>query len=49
MGTHGGKMRFAQTCGKNKEYYDRLNKAGLLKPTPKGAVRVDKPWSKPDQ
>ena len=47
-GHYGGKVRYAKRGGANKEYYDRLNKAGLLKPTRWGAVRVhkkeDMPW-----
>ena len=47
-GAFGGKSRYAKRGGKYKEYYDKLNKAGLLQPTPKGAVRVhdpaDMPW-----
>ena len=46
-GAYGGKQRFSKRGGQHKEYYDRLNKAGLLKPTPKGAVRVTKPEDKP--
>ena len=46
-GAYGGKMRFAKRGGQNKEYYARLNRAGLLKPTAKGAVRVTKPEDKP--
>ena len=47
-GHYGGKVRYSKRGGANKEYYDRLNKAGLLKPTRWGAVRVhkkeDMPW-----
>ena len=46
-GAFGGKQRFSNRGGKNKEYFARLNKAGLLKPTPKGAVRVSKPEDMP--
>ena len=42
-GSYGGKERYAKRGGKNAEYYARLNKAGLLKPTRNGAVRVKTP------
>ena len=42
-GSYGGKERYAKRGGKNQAYYDRLNKAGLLKPTRHGAVRVKTP------
>ena len=42
-GAYGGKERYAKRSGKNQAYYDRLNKAGLLKPTRHGAVRVKTP------
>ena len=43
-GAYGGKKRFAKRGGQHQEYYARLNRAGMLKPTSSGAVRVDKPW-----
>ena len=42
-GSYGGKERYAKRGGKHQAYYDRLNKAGLLKPTRHGAVRVKTP------
>ena len=42
-GHYGGKMRYAKRGGKNQEYYSKLNKAGLLQPTAKGAVRLETP------
>ena len=35
--------RYAKRGGANKEYYQKLAKAGYLKPGPKGAVRLSKP------
>ena len=43
QGTEGGKKRYAKRGGANRECYDKLNKAGYLKPGPKGAVRLSKP------
>ena len=43
QGLEGGKKRYAKRGGANKEYYQKLAKAGYLKPGPKGAVRLSKP------
>lgn len=46
-GCQGCRQRCAKRGGTNKEYYKQLNMAGLLRPTPTGAVRVTKPDDKP--